>query len=75
MCTMSSQFSWLITAKKMVILLISQVENKNENQGNFFLLFSTNKFKQSPVSFHCTYPHGLYLFLARSLLLLEGLRT
>lgn len=58
----------------MIILLISQVENKNEKQDNFFLLFSTNKFKQSPFSFHCTYPHGLYL-LAQSLLLLEGLRT
>lgn len=59
----------------MVILLISQDENKNEKQDNFFLLFSTNKFKQSPFSFHCTYPHGLYLLLARSVLLLEGLRT
>lgn len=75
MYTMNSQFSWLIMAKKVVILLISQAENKNEKQGNIFVLFSTSKFKQSPFRFHCTYPHGLHLFLARSLLLLEVLRT
>lgn len=39
MSTMNSQFSRLIIAKKIVILLISQAENKNEKQGNFFVLF------------------------------------
>lgn len=48
----------------MVILVICQTEN--EKQGDFFVLFSPSKIKQSPVGFHCTVPCGLHLCLARS---------